>query len=313
VSPRLGLQLLRLLPALGGLFCPVCFAAVPLDTVRDCAAAASPVLSGLKSLSTACPDLDPALSTLGLDKILYDGWREKLTVHALQDAVELTERYSGPRRRSAPDTSAVAGIVQALKDEQAPQAVSWWHTFKNWLKQWVEHSDSAIAKWIKHLLDGVLGTTNISPSVVKAFVYIVTILAALAAVIVVVREFMAAGIVARFRRSRSPANIAEPSSSAQCDDDGFADQPGLSGMLRALVRRLTQTGRLAKERSLTHRELIARTSFDNDAQRTAFGQVAGLAETALYGSEQPSPEVLQAVTQQGRDLLQQLSSIERTA
>jgi Domain of unknown function (DUF4129) len=299
--------------ALGCLFATACYAGTPLDRLRDCASTAPPASSGLKSLSMACPGLEAALGDLGVDKVLYEGWREKLTVRALHDVVELTERYSEPHWHGAPDTSAVAGIVQALKDEQAPQAVSWWQAFKNWLKQWLEHSDSTFAKWIKHLLGGVLSTTKISPSALKAFVYIVTILAALAAVVVIVREFMAAGFVIPFKRARSSAVTPNNSTGLQHDNQESADQQGLAGVLRALVRRLVQTGRLAKERSLTHRELIARTSFDNDAQRIAFGRIAGLAETALYGDKQPSPEILQAVTLQGRDLLQQLASTERPA
>lgn len=278
--------------------------------VSNCAATVSPTLSGLKSLSDACPELPAALETLGLDKLLYEGWRDKLNVQALQDAVLLSERYSGAGWHPAPPaTAAVAAIVQGLKDARPPPVVSWWRSFKNWLEQWLEHSDSAIAKWLKHLLDAVFGTTDVPPGVLQAFVYTVTTLAALAAVFIVARELTVAGIWARIKRagaagSSTDGRLRHP----PADESPPVDQNTPAGLLRMLVTRLLQTGRLTTERSLTHRELIARAAFDSNEQRTVFAGVARSAETILYGSEPPRPEALEAVTRQGQELLLQLSS-----
>jgi hypothetical protein len=83
-------------------------------------------------------------------------------------------------------------------------------------------------------------------------------------------------------------------------------------LLRALVKRLLQTGRLRSERSLTHRELIARTSFDSDGQKIVFANVARTAETLLYGSQSAAPELVESVTRQGRELLLQLTETAST-
>jgi hypothetical protein len=306
---RLGLQFVL---ALGSLIATACFAGAPLDTLRDCAGTASQAVYGLKDLAAVCPELEAALGTLGFDKILYEGWRDKLTVHALRDLISLSDRYSDPKWRGAPDTSALPGILQALKDEQAPQVISWWHAFKNWFKNWFDHSDSALAKWLKHFFENVLDTTNIPPAFLQAFVYIVTILTGLAALIVMVREFKAAGIGARLRRIRSDIN-RNPSAVAPTDEGGRPDQDTPAGLLRALVKRLLQTGRLAVERSLTHRELIARTSFDSDAQKAMFANIARTAEMILYGSQSIAPESLETTTRQGRELLRQLSETASSA
>jgi hypothetical protein len=314
VNPKLGRLQLRLVLALGSLITTACFAAVPLDTIRDCTTTASPAMSGLKDLGAACPELQAALGTLGLDKMLYEGWQDKLNVHALHDLVDLSELYSAPRWRGAPDTSAVPGILQALKDERAPQVVSWWHSFKNWIKNWIEHSDSATAKWIKHFFESVLDTMNASPVFLQAFVYIVTVLTGLGAVFVIAREFKAAGIGGRLRKFRSARDPTQNSSNASpTDEGGRLDEKTPAGLLRALVKRLLQTGRLTVERSLTHRELIARTSFDSDAQKTAFANVARAAETILYGSQPAAPEFLETVTRQGQELLRQLSESASSA
>lgn len=311
---RFGSWRCRLTLALGSLIATLCFAGEPLDTVRDCAATAPATLSGLKALSAVCPELQSALGALGLDAILYDGWQDKLSVHALQDVIELAGRYRDARLPGAPGTAELPGILQSLKDAQAPQVVSWWHSFKNWVKQWLEQSDSSIAKWIKHLLDGVLGPADAASGFLDAFVYFVTFLTAVAAVVLIVREFKAAGIGSRLRRARPASSLDQSSQNLAADagEDAAAEQNTPAGLLRALVRRLLQTGRLTTERSLTHRELIARTAFDSESQKTVFAGVARTAETILYGSQTAAPEFLEQVTRDGRELLQQLSATAST-
>ena len=310
MNPSFGRLRLRLVAALGALMAAclagTCFAGAPIDTLSDCANTAS-TLSGLKALSSVCPDLGAALGSLGFDKILYEGWQDRLNVHVLRDLLDLNERYSVPRWPGAPDTSAVPEILKNLKAEQAPRPVSWWYSFKNWLKQWLEHSDSSLAKWLRHLLDGLLGGTNLSPGFLQTFVYVVTILTALAAAGIVVYELKAGGIAARFRTRRSAPKQPDDSSGHLSDEDLSVDEHSPAGVLRALVRRLRQTGRLATDRSLTHRELIARAAFDSEGQKTVFARIARAAEIILYGSEPAAPENVAALTRQGRELLRQLS------
>ena len=306
MKPHIGSFLLRLVLALSGLITSSWLAAAPLDTVRECAASAAPGVSGLKDLSAACPKLAEALGDLGLDTMLYEGWQRDLKVHALQDAIELSDRYAKTNWRSAPSTAELPAILQSLRDEQAPPVVSWWHSLKSWLQEWLNHSDSALANWLKGLLDRWLGRAEISTGFLQMFVYVVAALTVVAAIVVIVRELRAAGVGRRFRKSRPPAKPGHPS------NDPFeametAAQTGPAELLRLLVRQLLQTGRLRAERSLTHRELIARSAFDSDTQRRAFADVAETAESILYGSVTASAERVARVTREGQDLLAQLS------
>ena len=68
-----------------------------------------------------------------------------------------------------------------------------------------------------------------------------------------------------------------------------------------------QTGRLGTERSLTHRELVARSAFDDESQRAVFATVSGAAESILYGPQGGAPERLNTVLDEGRALLTQLT------
>ena len=294
--------------ALGGLIASSWVSAAPLDTLRDCTAIAGPGVSGLKDLGAACPDLTEALGELGLDAELYEGWQRNLNAHALQDAIYLSERYSKSnwQSRSVPNTAELPAILQALQAQQGPQDVSWWRSFKSWLKEWLTHSNSVVANWLKGLLERWLGRAEISIGFLQMFTYIVAALTVIAAIVVIVGELRAAGVGRRFGISRREAKGGGPLSDP-FEAPAAATLSGPAELLRLLVQRLVRSGRLVAERSLTHRELIALSAFDSETQRSTFAAVAETAESMLYGSVTASAERLEQVTREGQDLLRQLS------
>src|SRR5258707_15671642 len=137
---------------LASLFASTALAAVPLDVVRECAAAASPSLSGLKNLHAPCPQLDAALSALRLNEILYDGWQDKITAHALRDAAVLEERDAEPKPRNLLDQGILRGILGSYKTQSEPPH-SWWHAVEDWFKRWLAHSNSSLANWLNQFWD----------------------------------------------------------------------------------------------------------------------------------------------------------------
>jgi hypothetical protein len=299
---------MRLALTFAGLFASAAVAGAPLDVVRECAAAASPTVSGLKNLNAVCPQLDAALTALRLNEILYDGWQEKVTAHALQDAAVLAERYSKSKPQRSLDKGVLHGILGTFKTQQQPPH-SWWQSLQDWFKQWLAHSNSSLASWLNRFWDRWLSHVEVSPSFLKVFTYGLTALAVVAAIVVIIRELSAAGLarrlggVTRTRAARRGASLSSAS-----DAELVPAASGVAELLRALVQKLLQSGRLEAERSLTHRELIARSAFDNEAQRTVFAGVARTAESLLYGTHGAAPEVLEQVTLQGRALLLQLSN-----
>ena len=60
-----------------------------------------------------------------------------------------------------------------------------------------------------------------------------------------------------------------------------------SAVLRSLIVLLRRSGRLQRERALTHRQLAASARFDDAAQRAQFERAALLAERCLYGRPEP--------------------------
>jgi hypothetical protein len=280
-------------------------AAAPLDVLRDCAANAPGAISGIKDLDAACPQLQDALHTLGLEQILYDGRR--LNRDALKDLAKLAEDYGGARPAGAPDVAALPGILKTLEREQAPQPKSWWDAFRAWLRTWLAHHSDALT-WLDRWLERI----GQSMTVVNLITYSLIALVLMAAGAVIVNELKTSGSLRRGRRRMGPAANELNSAAVSSDPEGLgrlSPTDRLKALLRMLVNRLLQSRRLRTERSLTHRELVAQSIFDDESQRLVFARVAGSAEAILYGPRGAAPDELDRVIQEGQTLLAQLPDV----
>lgn len=310
-APRTKL-LPRIVVALAGSLASGWIAATPIDVVRQCAATASTAASGIQALEAECPKLEDALAALRLDEILYDDEKHKLNASELFDFVALAEQYAGSQR-PGPDVAALPGILDTLNRPHGEELQSWWQSLKSWLKQWLAQSDSSLANWLNHLLDRWSAHADLSEKYLNVITYGLTALVAIAAIIVIVRELKAAGIGRRARKQPPATSAAAAGLATQFDVSpahaSVAD--GLAELLRALVMRLLQTGRLKVERSLTHRELIARSEFADDEQRSVFADVAHGAESIFYGPRGHAPNSFDDVQRRGEALLDQLNASTR--
>jgi len=288
-----------------GLLGPMCLAAAPLDIVRDCAAKIPAQVSGVENLNAACPGLEDALQALGLDRMLYDGWRERLNRDSLRDVARLTEGYGGSMPAAPPEVSALKGVLESLAREQTPMPRSWWDAFRAWLDSWLKSRDLDSLSWLDRWLERIRESTTVLNAILYSLIGMVLIAAAW----VVVNELKVAGLIGS---ERNKAGAAAPDTNTAGAGAGAAEPIApadrLSGLLALLVKRLVQTGRLTGERSLTHRELVSRSAFDGESQRAVFAAVALAAESSLYGAQSGSPEHLDGVLQQGEALLARLSN-----
>jgi hypothetical protein len=300
----------RLILGCVGLLMSSWLAAAPLDVVRHCADTASPALLGVKALEAVCPGLQDALASLGFDKLLIEGWQQKINAHALAELGGLAEQYS--RSWHAPDTASLPKVLESLQQAQAPKISSWWQSFKTWLKHWLSRSDSALASWLNRLLDRWSAQTDVSATFLKIITYCLTALVVMAAVVIVVREIRA---VRLGRRARSVAQANSSNAITPEMDLELGLVPGsatdaLAVLLRALVKKLLQLGRLRSDRSLTHRELVVSSVFESEEQRAAFAEVAYGAESNIYGPRDRAPVPADAVKRRGEALLAQLAQLK---
>jgi hypothetical protein len=300
----------RLILGSVGLLLSSWLAAAPLDVVRQCADTASPTLSGVQALEAVCPGLQDALADAGFDKILIEGWQQKLNAHALADLSGLALHYSRGQWH-APDTASLSKALESLQ-EQAPKTSSWWQSLKTWLKNWLSHSDSTLASWLNRLLDRWSASTEVSVTFLKIITYCLTALVVVAAVVIVVREIRAAGVGRRARR-RARAESQHPVTPETDLELGLvagSATDALAVLLRALVRRLLQLGKLRADRSLTHRELVLRSVFESEEQRAAFAAVAFGAESNFYGPRGRTPDSSDDAKRRGEVLLAQLAQLK---
>ncbi len=278
--------------------------AAPLKVIRDCAARVPAEVSGIKHLDAACPGLEDAILALELDRMLYDGWREKLNRHSLDDVAALAEPYQESKPVVGPDAAAVPDILKSMAREQAPVAKSWWEAFKAWLDTWFQSHGPDSFSWLDRWLEGV----RQSAALLSAVLYSLIGLVVIAAGWVVFNELKAAGFMGRGGGRPAPVNSpgAASGDAAILNSEPIAAAERLAALLRLLVSRLMRTGRLKSERSLTHRELVALSVFDSEAQRAVFAAVAGSAESMLYGAHSVPAERLDSVLRDGQLLLSQL-------
>jgi hypothetical protein len=273
----------------------------PVEVLRECAADAPKAARGIEKLA-ACPNLSDALQALGFDTLLTRGWRESLSPQALLDVAELSARYDASRIHPGPNIASLHDIVEALNGKPAPLN-SWWQRLNNWLRNWFARHDFSLSGWFNRWLNEMAK----SPSIWKVAGFLCVAFIVAAAVAVIVNELRTAGFWKRHGRARIPLrNAASAVVAAPAAGVVAAAAPdGVTELLRQLVARLTQTGRLGNERSLTHREIIVRSRLDTEEQRTVLASVAVTAERATYadgaGAEQPS-----ALIASGRSLLAQL-------
>jgi len=290
--------------ALAGLLGSALLGAAPADILKACANQVSTEASGVKNLRSACPELEAALQALGLDRTLYEGWRATLNRDSLADVATLVERYQRPVPASAPKVSSLDAILKAIAREQAPAPKSWWDALKAWLNSWLSSHDTDSLSWLDRLLERL----RQSVTMLNAILYSLLGLVVLAAAWVVINELKAAGLMAKSRTAtaagRAGKDAAHAAAAAASDPNPTPER--FSELLRLLVARLMQTGRLKAERSLTHRELVSRSNFESEAQRAVFAEVAGSAEAILYGARGAAPEHLNRVLRQGQILLAQL-------
>jgi len=296
----------RLLAAiLAGLVC--CGAAAgPLDVIDACVAAGPAETRGIAALEAECSGLEAALQEVGLAEVLTGDWRESLSRSALTDLLSLERRYQEASASSVPDTAALPSILQQLASEQEAPSTSWWARFTDWLRSLLLREEGNSSPWFQRVLERLVESIDL----IQLATYVLLTLIVIAVVSIFINELRVAGVLSRRGKSRAADDRTsledEEARADSVDLDALALHEQPAALLRQLVARLLAGGQLDTERSLTHRELVARCALTDAQSRRRFENVARLAERILYGhGEVPRAEAA-AVIADGRTLLLQL-------
>ena len=278
-------------------------AAAPADVLQACATSASSTLVGLDALSKVCPELPGAITSLGIDRVLRDDWREQLTVAQLRDLTAIAHRYASAASRIAPRTQSLTDVLRGLKSRM-PRLKSWWDRARDWWHDWLARSDSAFAKWLREISDHV----SVSQGLLRTLAYGLTAAIVLIALMLGAREFRSWLARRREQQARFTAPTDAEARVAHLHAPAAASsaEEHLSRLLRALVLRLLATGRLRSDRSLTHRELALQSQLDDAEQRAAFTRVTQVAEALLYGPRGSVQSEIPEAIERGEALLARL-------
>lgn len=284
----------------------------PPDLIARCIETASGDEVGLAELEEACPGLDHALATSGYAAFIGEAASDQLTVYGLAELQHFIERQQpsddGPS--AADDVARLAPILDTLTEERrVDRPLTLLERFKRWLNGLInrpqQDGEPWLAKWLRDF--------DVSERILSSIVYGSIILIIVLAIAVVVNELRAAGVFHRRERRRAATLAAtggaldlSRATLADLDRVPPAERPAL--LLRALVNTLVNTGRLRAEKSLTHRELGLRATFDAAEQRQSFDRVAALGERVLYGNRNVPAQEIDAVIETGRVLDRQLSA-----
>jgi hypothetical protein len=289
--------------ALGLVLCAMSAASSPLDDLKECADKMQPAHTGIKKLTEQCPQLDATLDALALSRLLDPEERQRLNSEALHDLVALSSQYSARRPAAGPSAASLAAIAEQVNGKKVAVPLTWWDRLKAWAKDWFSPSGSSGKNWF----DDWVRRMSDSTVVLNAILYACMGVVILGALLVVLIEMRAAGMLRR-REARLSGHSQEAFGAGTMQAPSADNRSGVARLLGLLVARLIATRRLQFERTLTHRELVARSIFDTPEQRSAFAQVSQAAESLVYGgaAERAIP---QPVMEQGNSLLAQLAEL----
>ena len=277
----------------------------PLDVIERCSDSADEESIGLTALEEECPGLTRALERSGYLPLLSTAERDALDPYDLSDLLQIHSRYEqqGSAAREL-NVGTLGPILDSLRAQEPERPLGWFERFKRWLRSMADRQQRDPDHWLSRWLD----QAQVTDAVATTILFIALALILGMTILVILNELRAAGVF-RQRSAKAAGSIAG-SAVAPADDaidlDALPLDRKASMLLRMLVTTLVQSGRLRTERSLTHRELCARATFDNAGQRESFQRVAAFAERTVYGSRDVSTTEVEPIVAAARALDAQL-------
>jgi hypothetical protein len=283
----------------------------PAGVVAKCIESDATDTYGLQDLEAECPGIEHALVELGYSPFISERQLDELNISSLDDLQQLTDRYTEPS--AAPGgiaTGSLAPILESLETQRrADQPLTFMERFKRWLRDLFQRRQNPSQSWLDRWLEEV----DVPETVTRAIVYSLVALVILLALAVLINELRAAGILGSKGMARKRdalagdvPRVAPELTLADLDAAPAAERP--SALLRILVATLVKRGRLRAERSLTHRELVARVALEDAAQRECFSHVSRLSERTVYGNARVPPDEIDRIVQAGRELAAQIAA-----
>jgi hypothetical protein len=295
-------------------------AATPAPAARDaltaidsCLRQLDPALDvGYEKIAARCPELAPALKASPWAAWLPRDWDKpgnELSDQGLMELKTLIVHESQRRAQGpAPRTERLGPVLAALEAAQPPP-VGWWARFKAWLRGILQaRASTDTDSWLARLL----GTTQLSQSVMRLIIVAVCAVLIGLAGAVVINELRLAGLLRPHGKPGTgpgPERHAEPPGAGdlgQIEAAAAELRPRL--LLELIARQLYEQGRLPPARALTVQELLRSARLASGADRERLHVLARVSERLRFSNSVPAPEVLNAALERGRELLAGLTA-----
>ncbi len=268
---------------------------------------------GYERVAALCPDLARTLEQSGVEQWLPQGWKEtrnNLSVGSLNELRAVVERELATQAPAhKPRVERLNEVLVSLGDQHR-QGSGTWLRFKKWLRDLIDRRDRAGNEdWFDHMVSRV----GISDAIVEIVTYVALGAMVLLALIVVLNELKAAGLLGRRARAAADASADNPLSVravptfAEIERAPLIERPRM--LLELIASRLTAVKRLPPAGAMTVRELARSVQLDGALDRERLSNLALTAERARYAESGVPADALESAYEQGRELLSSVESL----
>jgi hypothetical protein len=283
-----------------------------LAAVRSAIDACTPRLDaqidvGYERVAARCPDLARALEQSGVEQWLPQGWKEtrnNLSVGSLNELRAVVERELGTQVPShKPRVERLNEVLVSLGDQHRHGNRTWLR-FRKWLRDLIDRRDRAAHEdWF----DRMVSRVGVADAIVEVATYVALGAMVVLALIVVLNELTAAGLLGRRTRATSDESADNLTSVRAVPTFGEIERAPPSErprmLLELIAAKLTAMRRLPPAGAMTVRELARSVDLDAARDRERLSNLALTAERARYAQSGVPADLLESAYEQGRELL----------
>jgi hypothetical protein len=269
---------------------------------------------GYDRIAARCPDLARALEQSGFEQWLPEGWKEarnNLSAGSLIELSSVVERELATRATSrTPNVETLDQVLAGLGNQREAGA-GVWSKFRRWVRNLMNESDvNANEGWF----DRMASRVGVSDAVVEVITYLSIGVLVVLALVVVLNELKAAGLIARWGKSDDVDEAARGEAPArplptfgEIERAPLIERPRL--LLELISAKLTALRRLPPAGAFTARELARSANLADPQDRERLTHVALVAERARYSAHGVPEDALESAYTQGQQLLKSVDSL----
>jgi hypothetical protein len=268
---------------------------------------------GFDRISVRCPGLAQALERSGVEQWLPQGWKEtrnNLSTGSLTELRSLVARELATHASAHKPRAEKLGEVLAVLGDQHRATSGTWLRFKRWLRELLQRRDrEGHEDWFDHMVHRM----GLPDAIGEIVTYVSLGLMVVLALIVVLNELKAAGLLGRRVRPDASARDQNLSTSRRIptmsDIEGAAPRERPRLLLELIASKLTALRRLPPADAMTVKELSQSANLEVAQDRERLVSLATTAERARYAEDGVAPDALESAYVQGRELLDNVGKL----